>query len=70
MNMTTTKMKLNELLSFHTPHEEAEQINDTIRRVREYHPEYNVKELSMVCFCGKNVVERCLKANNNLNILD
>jgi hypothetical protein len=51
--------------SFRTGSKEKDEIWNRIRRVHDYHPEYTVKELSMICFCGKNVVERCLYGGKN-----
>ena len=53
--------------SYRSGQAETDEVRDRIRRVRKCHPEYNAKELSMVCFCGKNVVERCLQADRKVS---
>lgn len=64
-------MKLNEILDLHptTSHgkKETVDLHKQILYEHKKYPEYNVKELSMVCFCGRNVVERCLQANRRVS---
>jgi len=40
------------------------RVHEQIRKEHAKHPEYNHKELSMVCFVGENVVQRALSQSN------
>lgn len=53
--------------SFKTGPAESRQIREQLKRVHNAFPNFNAKQLSVVCFVGEGVAERFLKTQRQSN---